>query len=1570
TAASTGWYLTDASPLFTENTTVNSQTAIAKLRGKDLSAVINKSIATGGNSRFIIDEGFASERRISVDSASENAVEKIKSLATDLSDTLHTLRIVNLDAKELAISALQANGHKPVLRLAASSEIVYEPPVSDLKPEEIPEEVLAKPLSEDAATIPFTTEANYIQEDFKQTCTKFVVDTANTSGHFTDTAGTTQTIGVGNTCSRILAGTRFQIGATWFTITAITGDGSASNGVTFTGTKSTGNYDVNFVYATKVADGVVKLNDTLSVSEMQKLVASAAAASNYLGYSVSISEDGKTAVVGLGDLAISAAYVYKNISGAWTQTQKLTASDGASADYFGRSVFISADGLTILIGASGDDVTYTDQGSVYVFTYNGSTWSQTQKLVASDAAASDGFGISASISDDNSTILIGSIYSSPLGTYSGSAYIFTKSGSTWVQTQKLTASDGVARDYFGHRVALSSDASTIVVASGYSPNNTQKGYVYIFTKSGSTWVQAQKIIASDGEDGDFFGLVDLSADGSTLVVGAGQDDVAGIVNQGSAYVYNYNGSTWVQAQKLIASDGAESDLFGFAVSISNDGLTILIASSYDDDLGVNAGSAYIFSYNGTTWIQSKKITASDGAASDYLGYMAAAISGDGKTAIIGASYDDVTYTDQGSAYIFSLAASPTSLYSTVTTSTSVNSTTWAGITSAVVTETLNSANSYYSISFDGRNSFRVYNSGFRTIASNKNSDTGGTDGVWYFRDNSSTWTAAYSNTANAAISQAVAAGANNQMVKAGIEAITSAQWLADGGFSDTQVAFDLAATLYSTVAGNNPQVDNVTINPVIAATASNQVNGVAYMDSSSASVNGADIVSSASIPYTTESNYYQEDLRQTCTKFVVDTANASGHFTNTAGTTQTVGVGNTCAKIISGDRFQIGSDFFTITSITGDGSASNGVIFSGTKATGTYDVAAVYASQVASGVVKLNGGIASLYGDGTYSGNIIQGGSTLQPQSYSYFGPDIAPSAVLSQVGTTAGSYTSNYLVDGNNSTGAGLSPVSATTRYIFDFTTSKNIQRVLTSVNFGTYSIAAEVQYSDNGTDWTTAVAAFTTPLGNTYTTNDFSFGAHRYWSLKSTGAAPFQFTTISMMESFTLSNAIVITGAATVAPDATTGASVVMADNIVIDGASASLTPSTNSKGLIVYAKSGVRLLNGGKLNIDKKGKAGNFGNLTAYSLTPAALQAKVDATALAAYVALGEGAAAAVGGTTLNVLPATASSGSVMQSGGGGGGGFSGENGQGGDGGKGGPCAGGAGGAGGSATKPLPAGDYGGPGGTSYAAIYNTAGGAGDPIGSQTGGGTSATGAGGGLLMLFSPIINIMAGSIISSDGAKGGGAYAEGGGGGAGGGIVAIVTNSGGYTNSGTVRALGGDGGTDTYTTARNGGAGGAGSVNTFTTSSSSPVVGPTSLYNTTVTAASLNSNGWAGITSAVVTETLNSANSYYSVSFDGRNSFKVYNSGWRVIASNKNADTGGTEGVWYYRDNSSTWAAAYSNTANAAISQAVAAGANNQMAKAALEGISAANWLATGGFATTQTTLDVATTLYSTGAYNN
>lgn len=381
--------------------------------------------------------------------------------------------------------------------------------------------------------------------------------------------------------------------------------------------------------------------------QQQKLTASDAASGDQFGRVVTLSGD--TAIVGASNdnnihgNGAGAAYIFVRSGEVWTEQQKLIASDGVTNDNFGFSVAIEGD--TALIGALRANTSSSDTGAVYVFTRNGEVWTQQQRLQASDGALNDGFGSAVSL--DGDTAVIGADGDDDGGAQSGSTYVFIRTNGIWTQKQKLTASDRAAGDNFGDSVSL--DGTTVLIGARNNdlPSKTDAGSAYVFTRNGSTWTQQQKLNASDAATSDRFAFF-VGLSGDTAIVGADGND-GNANNGGAAYIFTRTNGVWTQQQRLSASDAADSDGFGAGVCI--DGDTAVVAAYIGNTSGgIDAGAAYVFTRSGTVWTQQQKIVASDGAANDHFG-LALAISG--TTVIIGAPDDDhPSATDAGSAYIF------------------------------------------------------------------------------------------------------------------------------------------------------------------------------------------------------------------------------------------------------------------------------------------------------------------------------------------------------------------------------------------------------------------------------------------------------------------------------------------------------------------------------------------------------------------------------------------------------------------------------------------------------------------------------------------------------------------------------------------------------------------------------------------------------------------------------------------------------------------------------------------------------------------------------------------------------
>ena len=391
-------------------------------------------------------------------------------------------------------------------------------------------------------------------------------------------------------------------------------------------------------------------------NETAKLLASDGANYDWFGHSVSVYNN--TAVIGAifdGDNGFrsGSAYVFeKNSTGHWTQKEKLLASDGEADDRFSYSV--SVYNSTAVIGAVFDNDNGLESGSAYVFEKNSTGhWTQKEKLLASDSAAGDRFGYSVSVY--NSTAVIGAVLDNDNGLESGSAYVFEKNSTGhWTQKEKLLASDGEADDWFGYSVSVYNNTAVIGVYRD-DDNDSNSGSAYVFEKNSTGhWTQKEKLLASDSAAGDWFGY-SVSVYNSTAVIGAVLDNDNGL-KSGSAYVFEKNSTGhWTQKEKLLASDSAADDYFGISVSVYNN--TAVIGAYRDDDNGLESGSAYVFEKNSTGhWTQKEKLLASDGEASGIFGN---SVSVYNSTAVIGAAYHDDNGPNSGSAYVFTILQAPT-----------------------------------------------------------------------------------------------------------------------------------------------------------------------------------------------------------------------------------------------------------------------------------------------------------------------------------------------------------------------------------------------------------------------------------------------------------------------------------------------------------------------------------------------------------------------------------------------------------------------------------------------------------------------------------------------------------------------------------------------------------------------------------------------------------------------------------------------------------------------------------------------------------------------------------------------
>jgi hypothetical protein len=356
------------------------------------------------------------------------------------------------------------------------------------------------------------------------------------------------------------------------------------------------------------------------------------------GFSVALSGDGDTALVGAprdGGFA-GAAFVFTREGSTWTQQgPKLTSGEagqpeepcvGEAECRFGRSVALSADGNTALIGAPRST---GGSGAAWVFTRSGSTWTQFgEKLLSGkEPGGRGGFGRTVALSADGDTALVGAPHE---GRDAGAAWAFTRTAAGFVADGgALTAPDQLGTGYFGASVALSANGGTALI--GAPGEEGDPGAAWAFAHSAGGWeVQGQLTGGSEAVGVAHFGSsVALSGDGATALIGARTDD-EGV---GAAWVFTRDGASWLQqGSKLTGQGELEAGQFGYSVALSASGDSALIGGPGDN---ASQGAAWLFARTGTSWTQQgEKIAGSIEEGNSAFG-IGVALSGEGDTALVG-----------------------------------------------------------------------------------------------------------------------------------------------------------------------------------------------------------------------------------------------------------------------------------------------------------------------------------------------------------------------------------------------------------------------------------------------------------------------------------------------------------------------------------------------------------------------------------------------------------------------------------------------------------------------------------------------------------------------------------------------------------------------------------------------------------------------------------------------------------------------------------------------------------------------------------------------------------------------
>lgn len=339
-----------------------------------------------------------------------------------------------------------------------------------------------------------------------------------------------------------------------------------------------------------------------------------------------------------------------------SSANRLSAADAGSSDDFGWQCALDEDRM-IASSFNNDDSPMMLGGSAYVFRREGSSWIQEVKFVPHIVNYERIFALAVAINGDRA--IVTNPCSTDIACY-GWAYVYRRQGTQWLQEAQLFGSDAPVDDRFGWSVSMSGDRAAIGDIFGLAQ---YVGCAYVFRREGTAWIREDQLVASDTAFSDYFGN-SVSISDNLVIVGAPYHP-DGPSTVGAAYVFRREGTEWVQEAKLLASDAADDDFFGRSVSIS--GQFAVVGAPGNDDAGFSSGSAYVFRREGMVWIEEAKLTAPDAAAFDIFGV---SIFLDGNHLVVGAANVDLSgASDVGAAFLFQRTETGWDLKSKITAPT-------------------------------------------------------------------------------------------------------------------------------------------------------------------------------------------------------------------------------------------------------------------------------------------------------------------------------------------------------------------------------------------------------------------------------------------------------------------------------------------------------------------------------------------------------------------------------------------------------------------------------------------------------------------------------------------------------------------------------------------------------------------------------------------------------------------------------------------------------------------------------------------------------------------------------------
>ena len=366
------------------------------------------------------------------------------------------------------------------------------------------------------------------------------------------------------------------------------------------------------------------------IQQGNKFTNGSLAAPQYFGNSIAISADGNTAVVGApyyGNFGF--AFVYARTGGTWVAQNTGLQTSAIGYSLAGYAVAISADGNTIAVGGYGD---ISNAGGVWMFVRSGTSWvAQGSKLVGAGEVGAGDFGFSLALSADGNTLVAGAQLDNG---GAGAVWVYTRANGVWTaQGGKLTGPGAVGGAEFGYSVALSADGNTLL--AGGPVDNAGAGATWTFKRAAGSWSPSgTKLVGTGGTGATQQGIaVAITPDGSTAAVGGNSDNGGA----GATWVFTRSGSSWLQqGPRLVGSNGIGISWQGISVALSSDGNTLVVGGATDNG---SAGAVWHFTRANGAWTQvGDKLTGALHSGSAQFG-SATALSADGHTLLVGGPAD-------------------------------------------------------------------------------------------------------------------------------------------------------------------------------------------------------------------------------------------------------------------------------------------------------------------------------------------------------------------------------------------------------------------------------------------------------------------------------------------------------------------------------------------------------------------------------------------------------------------------------------------------------------------------------------------------------------------------------------------------------------------------------------------------------------------------------------------------------------------------------------------------------------------------------------------------------------------